>query len=219
MRFLLKYPTRSRPKLFQSQIAAWRETASGENSLQWLVSADADDATMNTPEIREWCAAQGVPIHYGQSKTKIEAVNADMDKAGDDWDVLVLVSDDMIPVAGWDKVIADNMPDDLRCGLWFPDGKRRDLCTLSVFGRPILNEVLGGHIYDPAFKSVCCDDYYHWLMKRAGLLKFVDVMIARHAWREQNNDDLMRRNEHPTTYAADRQTLRRMTREAHVTTG
>lgn len=213
MKFLLKYPTRSREHLFVESVNLWRATASGLHELHWLVSCDTDDVTMNNQEIWEWCRERGVPIYYSENKTKVQAINANMDQAPADWDVLVLVSDDMIPSECWDQIVGDHMPEDLRCGLWFPDGRRRDLCTLSIFGRPILEEVLGGYIYHPEFRSVYCDDYYHVLMQQAGLLKFVDLPVFRHAWGEQNKDALMRRNENPTWYRQDKNTYQRLLQE------
>lgn len=213
MRFLLKYPTRARQNLFMACVLEWRKQASGQHQHQWLVSADNDDESMNTPLIREWCAERSVPIHYGNSRSKVEACNADLHLAGDDWDVLVLVSDDMIPVPNWDATIAEHMPADLNCGLWFPDGRQKKLCTLSVFGRPILNNVLGGFVYHPEFQSVWADNYYQWLMQQYGLLKYVDVPIARHAWQEQNRDELMRRNESRELYRVDRATFQRLTNQ------
>lgn len=216
MRFLLKYPTRSRPELFKERVRNWCDTSSGMHTLTWLVSADYDDETMNTFEIWEWCGVEGVNLIYGDNHSKVEACNADLQLAGSDWDVLVLVSDDMVAAPGWDQTIADNMPDDLNMGLWFPDGRQRRLCTLSIFGRPILDNVLGGFIYHPEFKSVWADNYYQWIMQQHGLLKFVDIQIARHAWQEQNRDALMQRNESRELYRLDRATFERLTREQHA---
>jgi hypothetical protein len=197
-------------------VLEWRKQASGHNRHQWIISADVDDESMNTPLIREWCAERSVPIYFGDNRSKVEACNADMDKAPADWDVLILVSDDMIPAPNWDATIAEHMPADLRMGLWFPDGRQRKLCTLSVFGRPILDEVLGGFVYHPSFQSVWADNYYQWLMQKHGLLKFVDVQIARHAWQEQNRDALMQRNESRELYRVDRATFQRLTKEQNA---
>lgn len=226
MKFLLKYPSRARPKLFKECIALWnaaRAPDHGPHSHRWLVSADTDDESMNNAEIREWCRIYGVPIYYGNNRSKVEACNADMDKEIDligrpgipdwKWDVMILVSDDMIPESFWGDTIAEHMPADLNCGLWFPDGRQRKLCTLSVFGRPILDTVLGGFVYHPSFQSVWADNYYQWLMQKHGLLKFVDVQIARHAWQEQNRDELMRRNESRELYRLDRATYFTLTGE------
>lgn len=217
MNILLKYPTRARPQLFMDAVTLWNGTASGFNRVDWLVSADADDETMNCERIRAWCQERSIAIHYGNSKSKVEACNADLHRAPADWEVLVLVSDDMIPSQGWDQAIRENMPDDLNAGLWFPDGRQRRTCTLSIFGRPILDNVLGGWVCHPEFKSVYCDNYYHWLMESRGLLKFVDLPTFRHAWKERNDDALMRRNENRQGYRDDRRTFIKLKGE-HVLT-
>ena len=94
MRILCKYPTRSRPELFKQTLERWQSFQSGKHSVRWVVSADVDDRTMNTEEMKTYCLARRVDIYFGNSSTKIEAINADMEKAGD-WDILVLVSDDI----------------------------------------------------------------------------------------------------------------------------
>ena len=67
-----------------------------------VVSCDVDDATMTGHDIQQqlfsvirrfaWNA-----LYYGGSTTKIEACNADVGKVDYPWDIIVLVSDDMIP--------------------------------------------------------------------------------------------------------------------------
>ena len=110
MKLLLKYPTRNRWKWFQKTLGLYYKKMSRDCNFQFLITADEDDITMNTPEVREFLDKQPNLIYrFGNSKTKIEACNADMDFA-DDWDVMVLVSDDMIPVVqDFDKIIVDNM--------------------------------------------------------------------------------------------------------------
>jgi hypothetical protein len=179
------------------------DNASGKHDLVWLCSIDADDTTMNNDAIREEAAKLGITLHLGKSKNKIEAINRDMDKSGD-WEILVNCADDMRAIIkGWDQIVVDQMPS-LDAGLWFPDGNRRDLCTLCIFGRPIL-ERMGGHIYHPAFESVYADNYYHYVMERWGRLLLVDrADVFKHEWKTANDDALMARNENRTTYRNDR---------------
>src|SRR6478609_7340473 len=162
MRLLVKYPTRARPQIFLTRLKEWLDAAAQPALLSVLVSYDEDDATM-TPEV----IAQAEAMHpacvcvRGSSKTKIQACNADINDYKADWDVILLISDDMFCRRhGWDHSIRENM------GLWFPgtdgvlwfhDGtKQRAIMTLSCIGRKYYERER--FIYNPAYKSFFCDN-------------------------------------------------------------
>jgi len=126
------------------------------------VSCDVDDPTMaNTDELKALLApCAWSRIFYSPNRSKIEACNANMSEIDWDWDIVVLVSDDMVPqVRGYDDVIRTQMtsrfPD--RNGLlWFNDGcQGSNLNTLCIYGRAFYDQ--RGVIYDPAYKSLFCD--------------------------------------------------------------
>jgi hypothetical protein len=99
-------------------------------------------------------------IYYSPNSSKIEACNANMSEIGWDWEIVVLVSDDMIPqVKGWDDVIRSHMLSkypDTDGLLWLNDGGQGDkLNTLCVYGRAMYNRL--GYIYHPEYKSLFCD--------------------------------------------------------------
>ena len=107
-RLVIKFPTRNRPDKFKTVFSKYMSFLSGRHDVRFVVSMDENDATMNTPEMREWFETQKKSVDikycYGYSKTKIEACNADM--AGEDGDVLMLASDDMVPIqTSYDDVI------------------------------------------------------------------------------------------------------------------
>jgi hypothetical protein len=218
MRFLLKFPSRSRPKLWADRVREWSSKSSGRNEINWLCSFDNDDSTMRHDQLPSVEIPRHVMLglNWGDSKTKVEAVNADMDKVKDvPWNVLILVSDDFHCLAySWDEIMVKDMLasfPDLNGALLYGDGRQTNppaTCTFSVMGRPVYEEM--GFIYHPAFKSVYCDNYYHDLMTRTNRLKFCDHPIVRHAWREENNDALMDRNEAHPGYDEDRRTYERL---------
>jgi len=99
-------------------------------------------------------------IYYSPNTTKIEACNANMHEIGWDWEIVVLVSDDMIPqVRGWDDIIRNHMMakyPDTDGILWLNDGGQGDkLNTLCVYGRAMYTRL--GHIYHPDYRSLFCD--------------------------------------------------------------
>ena len=115
------------------------ESADKTEDVPFVISYDYDDAPM-TPDVI--AATQGLACEVlcfaGASKTKIEAVNADIDRVGG-WDVLLVISDDMFcRRKGWDSLIIQNMNThfpDTDGSLWFYDGSQRKINTIPCLGR------------------------------------------------------------------------------------
>ena len=142
MRILLKCPTRSRPEKVRKTLASYLRFAAHPEQMGVAISCDHDDPTMkDTSELRRVLAGFGWnQIFYGHNKTKIEACNANMNDIDYNWDIVVLVSDDMIPqIRGYDDVIRNEFLaafPDTNGILWPNDGTQGDkLNTLCIFGR------------------------------------------------------------------------------------
>jgi hypothetical protein len=208
MNILLKCPTRSRPQKVITTLAAYVRLATQKHKIGIAVSCDQDDTSMTRNLVKEELQRTLKPvawshIFYGNSKTKIQACNANMSEVAYSWDIVVLVSDDMIPhVSGWDDVIRSHMMSrfpDTNGILWFNDGCQGEkLNTLCVYGRKIYEEF--GHIYEPEYKSFYCDteltDRCRTDLKDRCL--YVPYSIIRHehpgAGYSQNNDELYQHN-------------------------
>ena len=200
MRLLLKYPSRARWQWFQKTLELYYFKLSVNCDFQFLVTLDEDDVSMNTSEVREFLDSQPNLIYqYGKSKTKIEACNADMNLA-DEWDILVLISDDMIPIVNnFDEIIVDNMQKyfpDLDGALHFNDGlygKDRTI-TLSIMGRKLYERF--GYLYHPAYRSFYCDNEFTDEVYALGKAKYISQIIIQHKWHggPKSNDALYRRN-------------------------
>ena len=164
MKILLKCPTRARPQKVMDTLNKYMNLANRPDQIGVLVSCDTDDTTMTRNLVREELTrilskAAWSNIVYGNSKSKIEACNADVASVPWEWDVIVLVSDDMIPqVKGYDDVIRSHMMTfpSTDAILWFNDGFQQDkLNTLTVFGRKMYDSF--GYLYNPAYTSLFCD--------------------------------------------------------------
>jgi hypothetical protein len=162
MRILLKCPTRSRPQRVLKTLSTYIRLAEHPELLGVAISCDSDDPTMaETSDLRQTlsqCAWSR--IFYGANTSKIQACNANMNEIEWDWDIVVLVSDDMVPQSrGYDDVIRTQMTNrfpDRNGILWFNDGfQGQHLNTLCIYGRVFYDQ--RGHIYDPAYKSLFCD--------------------------------------------------------------
>jgi hypothetical protein len=122
---------------------------------------------------------------FSPNKSKIEACNANMEEVNYPWDIVVLVSDDMIPqIKGYDDVIRNYMLASFPSTdgiLWFNDGHQGDkLNTLCVFGRKMYDSF--GYIYHPAYKSLFCDTELTDLCKTTLKSKcvYIPQCIIRH---------------------------------------
>lgn len=165
MRILLKCPTRSRPQRIVSTLTSYLRLANRLDLLGVAISCDSDDDSMTKNLVQEELHRLLAPvawhqIYYSPNTTKIEACNANMSEIGWDWQIVVLVSDDMVAqVKGWDDVIRNHMTakyPDTNGLLWLNDGGQGDkLNTLCVYGRAMYNEF--GYIYHPDYKSLFCD--------------------------------------------------------------
>jgi len=165
MKILLKCPTRSRPERVLATLALYIRYASRPEDIGVAISCDVDDTTMTetTVQLRMANLLSKVSWHrifYSENHSKIEACNANMNEIDYPWDIVVLVSDDMIPqIDGYDDVIRRHMRSsfpDTNGILWFNDGNQKDeLNTLSIYGRAMYERL--GHLYEPCYKSFFCD--------------------------------------------------------------
>jgi hypothetical protein len=162
---------------------------------------------MNNDEIKAFCNERGLEHYFTDSGiNKVAAINRDIEKTSFAWDVIIQLSDDTECSPGWDEWIDRDLAN-LDGALWYFDGRQRRINTLSIIGRRCFYEVLNGVIYDPRFESVYCDNYQTDLLQKRGRLKYIhSPQVFRHAWKEENNDELMRHTENEAIYLKDKTT-------------
>tara|TARA_Y100001973_G_C5175746_1_gene321788 strand:- start:260 stop:829 length:570 start_codon:yes stop_codon:yes gene_type:complete len=170
---------------------------------------DDDDKTMNTKDIKTFLKRlrkNGVDIvyHYGNSKSKVEACNANLEN--EKADVLMLVSDDMIPqLRNYDEVIFESFDrtfPDFDGGIKFNDGLRPDmLMTLPIIGWKVYES--WGYIYHPDYTSLFCDNEQTTVLQMMGKFAVSDICIAKHEWTSEPFDELHARNENQSMYQRD----------------
>ena len=182
MRILVKFPTRERPERFKAVLEGWVRNASNLSRIDWLLSLDRDDKTMNDLSFFE--APPNLFVHWGTSVSKVDAINRDIGchSADNPWDVLLVLSDDMVCVQpNWDAYIRANMEAYLPDGdglMWFFDGKQKDICTLPLMGRKYYDRF--GYVYRDCYKSVFADDEQTAVARDMGKLVFFDMVLAEH---------------------------------------
>jgi len=190
MKLLLKFPTRSRPQQALKTLQAYCNMATRPDLIGVAMSCDSDDESMTRPLVQEEFARTlsrvgWSRVFFGNSKTKIEACNANMGEIDYPWDIVMLVSDDMVPIVkGYDDAIRLHMMasfPDTNGILWFNDGHQENkLNTLSIMGRIMYTHF--GYIYHPSYKSFYCDTEFTDLCM--GELRdrclYVPTCIVRH---------------------------------------
>ena len=190
MKILLKCPTRTRPERVLATLTKYVQYASRPEDLGVAISCDTDDTSMTNPVVQMRIAnllskVSWHRIFYSDNHSKIEACNANMNEIEYPWEIVVLVSDDMIPqIQGYDDVIRRHMRSsfpDSNGILWFNDGYQgNELNTLCIYGRAMYNRL--GHLYEPCYKSLFCDteltDLCRTVYKDQTL--YIPTVIIRH---------------------------------------
>jgi hypothetical protein len=215
MRMVIKFPTRNRPQKFMGVLDRYLGMLSGMHEVHFVISYDHDDPTMNNENMFSYF--DRIKSYYpgrihalcGKSSSKISAVNANLDAVERiDPHVILLASDDMIPiVGGYDDII------DKAMGKYFPDtdgvihfndgysGVDR-LITLSILGMKYYRRF--GYLYYPGYKSVFPDNEFTNVARMLGKVVYIDHVIIQHQWTGQfTHDDLHKRNESVEMYNHD----------------
>lgn len=201
MKILVKFPSRSRPAQFLRVLKGWIALSDDVRNLHFLFSFDADDVSMYEAGNEIDTLGIDATIVFRTSKSKVHAINRDIEDVQAPWDIVLVISDDMECVLkGWDAFIIDAFAKHYPDGdgsLWLPDGKQKDICTIPCVGRKYYQRT--NEVYDSRFVSVFCDDLHTHQAKALGRLTFIDVQLASHRhpanFSDVKPDDLHKRNE------------------------
>ena len=171
-------PTRSRPEQALEMLTKYRNMAGRPVMLEVVV--DDNDASMATPDVRQRLTELGCVVTSGPHKSKIEAMNGGRVT---DWDIIVLASDDMVPVVnGWAQHVERDMMTSfpqLDGALHYNDGHTGNkLCTLPIFGRRLYAQF--GYIYHPGYRSFFCDNEQTEVLQGMGRLTYLPTWIIEH---------------------------------------
>lgn len=193
-KLLIQFPTRNRPEKFEKMLNLYLDLLEDKDNTLIRVSCDSSDASMKSFPYTNFNGL--IQWSFADNHTKVEAINRTPDKAGgsagvitpdggwcfNEWEIVLVASDDMTPIVkGYDNIIRQKMFEnypDTDGVLWFYDGFRDDLNTLTIMGRKYYDRF--GYIYHPDYASYYCDNE---LTDIAGMLNKVtrfDECIIRH---------------------------------------
>lgn len=180
---IIKYATRSRPQQFVRAMRNLHQTMVTPHKI--IISCDEDDKLMNTKQMRDYVSTRfkTAELYFGQRVSKVEAINRDMDKAGE-WTVVVNFSDDMVfKTRGWDRVMLSRIS-----AVWgtstdffahFNDGYVGDrLPTMSIIGCEYYNR--DKYIYHHSYKSFSCDAEAMYVAMMRGKYHYFRDILFKH---------------------------------------
>lgn len=198
MKLLIKFPTRGRSEKFFEVLDKYYEFLDDVDNTRFIITCDLDDSNMNNPKVKKkFTMYENLEVFYGESKSKIEAINSNIDD--DDFDIILLASDDMIPqMKGFDSKIKSDMKEkysDTDGVLWYYDGYRKDLNTLCILGKRYYKRF--GYIYNPEYKSFYADNEFTIVANILKKQTFIDLCIIKHYHPDITNEFF---NEYDETY-------------------
>lgn len=214
LKILFKYTTRSRRSNFLRGIDSIIDNLADKENYHIYTTFDVDDDKMRPlPEIK------GNHTYIaGTSKSKIDAINRDMDFINSqyDWQIIINMSDDMVFIQkGFDDIIRKEFTDgsitNLDQYIHFNDGNQKaNVSTMHIVGRDYYNR--DNYIYNPEYKSLWCDVENDMVAKLRGCYKYVgdNVRLFSHlhpAFNLAPNDEQYMKTEHRDMWIADEQTF------------
>ena len=189
MKILIKFPTRNRKETFFNTLNKYYEYLDDLKNVNFVITCDKDDDSMNNKEVIKLLDGyKNLKYYFGNSKTKIEAVNNDIYNL--DFDILLLSSDDIIQqIKGYDTIIKNDMKkyypkkDGI---LWYFDGFNKSVNTLSIMGVKYYKK--NNYIYHPMYRSFFCDTEQTILAQKFKKITFIDNIIIKHVHPDNTNE-------------------------------
>ena len=213
LKLIVKFPTRSRPVKFFQMLDLYY-IFMRDNNFEFIISCDTDDETMNNEEVRKRLDSYPyLKYFFGDNKSKVQAVNANLDDAV--FDILLLASDDMQPVKiGYDLIIKNKMSvffPDMDGVLWFNDGfQKNQLNTLCIMGNVYYKKF--GYIYNPEYISLYSDTEFTAVSNMLNKSKYFDEILIKHIQYsivKESPDELYLRNDNVVIFNKDLATYQR----------
>jgi len=190
MKILVKMPSRGRPQQMIKALSKTIALSQDSRNIVYQLTLDDNDKSTNNDnfdktieKLREFA---NIIVVRGVSTGKIHACNRDMNIAPPGWDIVLLLSDDMMcEVDGWDEILRKDMADlypDTDGLLFYNDGFTQDkLNTLTIMGYKYFKRF--DYLYHPSYKSLWCDNE----------LMEVGYMLGKQVY----NPKILFKHEHP----------------------
>ena len=191
----MKFTSRERYESLKKCVKSYYDMANNTADMLWIFTIDFDDETYNNEDFVTFL--DDLKINYsifiGSSKGKIDAINRDVKSVTENWDILLNISDDQLPIyKGYDDIIRETMPESLDFSLWFTDKHQSLIITQEILGRKYYENQ--GYIYYPEYKSFFCDNESTIVAQKLNKLIKSDLCIIEHfhpAWNSEIENDVL----------------------------
>lgn len=202
MNILLKYPTRNRINICFEQIQRYISYATNFSNIKMIISLDDDDfeSIKRIDDIKN--LHENIEVFIDKSNGKVNAINRNIPDPTT-FDILVLISDDMVPIVqGYDDIIINYMTKyypDTDGVLFFNDGYVGPrLNTLAICGSKYYQRF--NYIYCPLYYSFYCDNEFMDSANKLNKQKYIHQTIIKHEHPVNVNkiieyDDLYKKND------------------------
>lgn len=185
MKILVKIPSRERPKELLTALSKAYTLSSRSKDITYLVTLDNNDHSTNN-EVFESVLRKipaNIIIDRGVSSGKIHACNRGINTFKEDWDILLLLSDDMIcQTQDWDQILINEMKQhfpDTDGVLFHNDGYcEQRLNTLCILGKKYFDRF--GYIYNPNYISLWSDNEFMEVAKRLKKQVYFPQVLFKH---------------------------------------
>lgn len=182
MKILIKYPTKFRINICLEQIKKYIEFANNMDDIHFIVSIDNDDIESVNNYNNIISIHKNIECFIGEPKGKIDAINRDI-PSPTEFDILLLISDDMIPIVkGYDDIIRNNMKifyPDTDGVLFFNDGYLEGILnTLVIVGTKYYQRF--NYIYYNEYKSFFCDNEFMINAYELNKQTYIHDVIIKH---------------------------------------
>lgn len=187
MNVLFAFPSRQRPKKFRATLTKLVNSLVKPDSCSINVIVDENDPARSEylSIVEEFSGRVQITTPLGNSENKIHAVNRAVEETEYPWDIVCVMSDDMhVTLNGFDERIRKDMAQYYpNCDglLHYNDGAaNQKLITLAVMGRNLLPLMPDGKVYNPAYKSLYCDDEQMHVADMLGRRVYIPIQVVEH---------------------------------------
>lgn len=180
---LFKYTSRSRPDQFYRGLVSIINKCASQNYLI-LCSFDNNDPALPTYlDYINDLSNDRITVCLGESKSKIDAINRDLNSYDKPWDIIVNMSDDMVFTKnGFDLIIKSDFIQyfpQFDGVMHYPDQDAGEkLMTLSILGRNYYLRF--NYIYHPDYTSLWCDNEAMEVSMMLGKYRYSPVRMFDH---------------------------------------
>jgi hypothetical protein len=171
---LVMVPTRGRPEQCQRLLGSFRETASPETDILFILDPDDEDTYAGV----EWGdAPHGVLAPRGCLRDKL---NQAAESCADTYDALMWCGDDHVfRTPGWDRLMLAALEQIGGHGWVYPETvRRRDVPEIWMSSTALVEAL--GWFFPPMVSHFCGDNAIAELGKRAGLIRGCPEAVVEH---------------------------------------